>query len=50
MAKPAQHFHDVLSFLNTFVRNRQFVLFGLGIAIGAVAAGAAIAFRDLIGL
>ena len=50
MAKPAQHFHNVLSFLNTFVRNRQFVLFGLGIVIGAVAAGAAIAFRDLIGL
>ncbi len=50
MAQLSQHFHDAWSFLGRVVRHRQMVLFVLAPVLGALAAGAAIAFRDLIGL
>ncbi|HSR55772.1 MAG TPA: chloride channel protein [Alphaproteobacteria bacterium] len=50
MAQLAQHVHDAWLFLGRVLRHRQLVLFALGLVVGAVAAGAAIGFRDLIGL
>ncbi|MEE8083917.1 MAG: chloride channel protein [Alphaproteobacteria bacterium] len=50
MAQLSQHFHDAWNFLGRVVRHRQMVLFVLAPVLGALAAGAAIAFRDLIGL
>jgi CIC family chloride channel protein len=50
MAQLSQSYHDVRSFLGRVVRHRQMMLFVLGPVLGALAAGAAIAFRDLIGL
>ena len=50
MAQLSRHFHDARSFLSRVVRHRQMVVFVLGVVLGALAAGAAIAFRHLIGL
>ncbi len=50
MAKLSHYFSNALNLLGRVVRHRQLVLLVLGLAIGAVAAGAAIGFRDLIGL
>ena len=50
MAQLSRHFHDAWSFLSRVVRHRQMVVFVLGVVLGALAAGAAIAFRHLIGL
>ena len=48
MAQLSQHFHDAWNFLGRVVRHRQMVLFVLAPVLGALAAGAAIAFRDLV--
>jgi len=50
MTQLSQNIHDAWSFLGRVVRHRQMVLFVLGPVLGALAAGTAIAFRDLIGL
>ena len=50
MAQFLQHFRNTLSLLGRVVRHRQLLLLVLGLAIGAIAAGGAIGFRDLIGL
>ncbi len=50
MALLSRPFHNAWSFLGRVVRHRQMVVFVLGLVLGTLAAGAAIAFRDLIGL
>jgi CIC family chloride channel protein len=50
MAQLSQHIHDAWLFAGRVLSHRQLVLFALGLVIGALAAGAAIAFRDVIGL
>ena len=50
MAQLSQHFSNARQLLGRVVRHRQLVLLVLGLAIGAVAAGAAVGFRELIGL
>ncbi|MCZ6637236.1 MAG: chloride channel protein, partial [Alphaproteobacteria bacterium] len=50
MAQLSQHFSNARQLLGRVVRHRQLVLLVLGLVIGAVAAGAAIGFRELIGL
>jgi CIC family chloride channel protein len=50
MVQLSQQFRNVVSLIGRVVRHRQMVLLVLGLAIGAIAAGAAIGFRDFIGL
>ncbi len=49
MASPIQPFHTLIAAIGRILRHRQLVLFVLGLVVGAVAAGGAIGFRDLIG-
>jgi CIC family chloride channel protein len=44
------HLRDAQTASGRFLRNRQFVLFVLAVALGAVAGGGAIGFRELIAL
>ncbi|MDX1483542.1 MAG: chloride channel protein [Alphaproteobacteria bacterium] len=50
MPRLLQYLSDARTVIGRVVRHRQLVLFALGVAVGAIAAGGAIAFRDLIGL
>jgi CIC family chloride channel protein len=50
MARLAPQVHAFSAALGRILRNRLLILFGLGLVTGTIAAGGAIAFRDLIAL